>query len=539
MKVAVYTIALNEAANAERWAASAVDADYRIVADTGSTDDTVERLTRAGVTVHRIAVRPWRFDVARNTAMALIPADVDVCCTLDMDRFLAPGWRPKLEAAWTPDTTALYCRIEYRASVDDPRPLRGWPARNFHSRWGYRFKRPVHEALSFTGDKEVERSCQDIVIYEVQDRSKTTRAQYLPLMEVAYREDPNDAQICFWLGRDYMWANRREEGIELLKHYLRLPTSRWTEERAEAMRYLARMEPDKRMFWLDRARLEAPHRREVWLDLAEELHGRAEWSNLFWACTNGIEKTWRTGSYLDDDGCWGARLFELAAAACWHLGVMDRAIEWGKRAVALDPDNQRLQDDLGFFIRQRECIRLGKASVPRAAPRTRLFTTFGTLLHVEPGSGQLRHRAADGSPANIVFVADQSRLNGSRTGWLMHDTGVVLQPIGCSAEGCWSVASGEEPAVSVVPTAFQLVPLERGLVGLESGGRYLCAEPDGRVTLSRARCSLWECFVAAEAWCTEAPTAAEQKRTTIDWAAIRGFVMGPDFEILSRNAAAS
>jgi len=97
----VYTIALNEAAHAERWANSAVDADYRIVADTGSTDDTVERLTKAGVTVHRIAIRPWRFDDARNAAMALIPDDVDVCASMDMDRFLEPGWREKLEAAWT------------------------------------------------------------------------------------------------------------------------------------------------------------------------------------------------------------------------------------------------------------------------------------------------------------------------------------------------------------------------------------------------------------------------------------------------------
>src|SRR6266550_4008556 len=116
LKIAVYTIALNEAAHAERWASSAADADYRIVADTGSTDDTVERLTRAGVTVHRIAVRPWRFDDARNAALALIPADVDVCCTMDMDRFLEPGWRAKLEAAWTLDTTGLYNRVVYRAS---------------------------------------------------------------------------------------------------------------------------------------------------------------------------------------------------------------------------------------------------------------------------------------------------------------------------------------------------------------------------------------------------------------------------------------
>ena len=359
MKIAVYTIALNEAANVERWARSAVDADYRIVADTGSTDDTVERLTRAGVMVHRIAVRPWRFDVARTVAMALIPSDVDVCCTMDMDRFLEPGWRERLETAWTPETTALFCRVVYRSSVDDPTPLRWWPAKNFHGRWGYRFKRPVHEALSFTGEKEITPSCDAIVMCEIQDHTKTTRAQYLPLMELAHCEEPGDAQICFWLGREYMWANRHEQGIELLQRYLALPSNTWQEERSEAMRYLARMEPDHKMAWLDRARSEAPHRREIWLDLAEELHGQADWLNLFWACTNGIEKSHRTGSYLDDTSCEGFRLFDLGAIAAWHLNMMDLAVTWGQKALELDPNNRRLKNNLDFFIRRREEVRTG------------------------------------------------------------------------------------------------------------------------------------------------------------------------------------
>jgi glycosyltransferase involved in cell wall biosynthesis len=351
---------LNEAAHAQRWADSAVDADYRVVADTGSTDDTVERLTRAGVTVHRIAVRPWRFDIARNTAMALIPNDVDVCLCMDMDEFLAPGWRPKLETAWTNETTALFCRKAVKASIDDATPLKAFPVKNFHHRWGYRFRRPVHEVLSFTGENEVNRDCADIVIYHVQDHAKTTRKQYLPLMEAAHAEDPSDTQICFWLGRDYMWANQHERGIELLQRYLALPSSNWGEERSEAMRYLARMQPDRKMYWLDKARMEAPHRREIWLDLAEELHGQADWLNLFWACTNGIEKTHRTGSYLDDQNCWGFRMFDLGAIAAWHLNAMDRAVEWGQKALELDPGNQRLKDNLDFFIRRREEIRAGK-----------------------------------------------------------------------------------------------------------------------------------------------------------------------------------
>ena len=350
MKIAVYTIALNEAAHAERWANSCAEADYRIVADTGSSDDTVERLTRAGVTVHRVAVRPWRFDVARNTAMALLPADVDICCAMDMDRYLAPGWREKLEAAWLPGTTALFNRVEYRARPDDPAVLRGWPAKNFHHRWGYRFKRPVHEALTYDGD-EVTRECADIVMTEVQDHGKETRRQYLPLMELAHREDPDDAQICFWLGRDYMWAERPAEAIPLLERYLGLPGATWGEERSEAMRYLARMQPDRRMHWLDKARLEAPHRREVWHDLAEELHGQADWLNLFWAAANGIEKTRRTNSYLDDAQVWGFRLYDLGAIAAWHLNAMDRAVEWGEQALALASDGQRhrLKNNLDFF----------------------------------------------------------------------------------------------------------------------------------------------------------------------------------------------
>lgn len=351
MKVAVYTIALNESAHAERWANSAVDADYRVVVDTGSTDDTVERLQRAGVTVHRITVNPWRFDVARNTAMALLPADVDVCCSMDMDRYLEPGWRPKLEAAWTADTTALFCRTVYRAHPDDPGILRGWPTKNFHHRWGYRFTRPVHEALTYSG-REVTRDCPDVVMCEVQDLTKETRRQYLPLMELALKEDPNDAQICFWLGRDYMWANRPEDASRLLNHYLDLPTSTWSEERSEAMRFLSRTEPDKTIYWLDKARTEAPHRREVWLDLAEQYHRQSDWHNLYWACGNGIERTRRTNSYLDDGQSWDFRIFDLGAVAAWRLGFVQRACEWAGQALEIDPANQRLRDRFDLFSRQ-------------------------------------------------------------------------------------------------------------------------------------------------------------------------------------------
>ena len=59
MKVAVYTIALNEEKHVQRWYESAKDADYLLIADTGSTDRTVEIAKSLGINVINIKIDPW------------------------------------------------------------------------------------------------------------------------------------------------------------------------------------------------------------------------------------------------------------------------------------------------------------------------------------------------------------------------------------------------------------------------------------------------------------------------------------------------
>ena len=89
MKVAVYTIAKNEEQFVERWFNSAKDADYLLIADTGSSDKTVELAKSFGINVYSVNVNPFRFDDARNAALALIPADIDYCISVDMDEVLS------------------------------------------------------------------------------------------------------------------------------------------------------------------------------------------------------------------------------------------------------------------------------------------------------------------------------------------------------------------------------------------------------------------------------------------------------------------
>ena len=75
MKITVYAISKNEEKFAARWVKSMAEADHICVLDTGSMDGTVEILADLGVIVRREEIVPWRFDVARNRSMELIPED--------------------------------------------------------------------------------------------------------------------------------------------------------------------------------------------------------------------------------------------------------------------------------------------------------------------------------------------------------------------------------------------------------------------------------------------------------------------------------
>jgi len=97
MKIAVYTIALNEQDFVQKWYDSAKEADYLLIADTGSTDNTKNFAKELGINVVEISIKPWRFDDARNASLAVIPSDIDYCIALDLDEVLLPGWREELE----------------------------------------------------------------------------------------------------------------------------------------------------------------------------------------------------------------------------------------------------------------------------------------------------------------------------------------------------------------------------------------------------------------------------------------------------------
>jgi glycosyltransferase involved in cell wall biosynthesis len=205
MKIAVYTIAKNEEKHVERWYQSAKDADYLLIADTGSTDKTVEVARSLGITVYEISVVPFRFDDARNASLALLPPDFDYCIALDMDEELAPGWREALEKIDPTVDRPSYRRIE--AFNADGTPNLEFNGFKIHRRQGIRWHYPIHEVPHwYKEEEEVKGYIEGFEIHHRQDKTKS-RAQYLEMLEQAVKENP-DSRNLYYLGREYYYYKR-------------------------------------------------------------------------------------------------------------------------------------------------------------------------------------------------------------------------------------------------------------------------------------------------------------------------------------------
>lgn len=358
MKIAVYAIAKNEAKFIERFTESAAKADYIVFADTGSTDETVKvvaevRKNYPQFRYHKIYIRPWRFDLARNAVLALIPDDVDVCISLDVDEVLVEGWREEIERVWELGrTTQLRYGFDWGHGIV-------FQYEKIHSRWGYRWHHPCHEyPVSDLRQPVVWAETDKLLVKHLPDPTKS-RGQYLDLLELSVKEDPRCPRNAFYYARELTFYKKWPEAIKALKRYLEMPEAQWINERCYAMRLLAQAYDEikqgrEALCWYRRACAEAPYTREPWVDLALACYRRANnnpvmWSECYAAAKTALSITNREKVYTCDPTVWGAKPHDLLALAAYHLGLYEEARTHGLKALELSPNDKRLKDNLEFY----------------------------------------------------------------------------------------------------------------------------------------------------------------------------------------------
>ena len=344
-KICVYAISKNEEKFVKRWYESVKEADSVYVLDTGSTDKTVSILKDLGANVSVKEIKPWRFDVARNESLKLVPEDCDICVCIDIDEVISKGWRKKLEEIWDDNTNHL--RYIYNWSHDDNgKPLVSFYYEKIHARYGFKWIHPVHEVLEFSKEKEVFKTTDEIVVDHYPDSTKS-RSNYLPLLELSVKENPDNDRNMHYLGREYMFHGKYNEAIDTLIKHLNLKSATWKDERCASMRFIARCYKylkryDEAKMWLDKAINEAPYLRDPYVERAMLEYELNNYQDVKKYCLLALEIKNHTKTYINEPFSWNYTIYDLLSISEFYLGNIESSLKWINKATEIEPNNERL-----------------------------------------------------------------------------------------------------------------------------------------------------------------------------------------------------
>lgn len=339
MKIAAYSISLNEEKHAERWAKACAGADVMFVLDTGSTDNTIDILERNRVEVYQASINPWRFDVARNTALALLPDDIDVCVSVDLDEVPAPDFWIKLRKQWKKNANKGWIFMDTGTH---------WVSDRIHSRHGYHWIYPIHEVIAPSmGTKIIPCSIETYITHKP-DNSKS-RAKYLPMLKAAVEEDPKDQRMLVYLAREYYFNSEWQKVIDTTNKLL---PDHWDRELAQSCRLAGwsavNLNDMKQAdYWFYSAIDHCPNSIESWTTAAQFQYHMKNWPECERVARQALTKEVTTDYTADPSCVWRAN--DLLSLALWELGQGQEALKHAKIALKLNPNDQRLKANVEFY----------------------------------------------------------------------------------------------------------------------------------------------------------------------------------------------
>lgn len=347
MKIIVYAIAKNESKFVTRWYNSVKDADDVYVLDTGSSDNTVELLKNLGVKVFEKEIKPFRFDKARNELLKLIPSDNSLCISLDLDEVLNDNWREILENNYNNETRISYTYNWYINK--DNKPLISFYADKIHTRNDYKWVNPVHEILENINNNEKRKLIKDLVINHYPD-TKKDRKNYLNLLELSVKENPENDRNMHYLGREYMYYKKYNKAIDTLIKHLNLKNATWKDERSASMRFIARCYKElnrinESILWYEKAILETPYLRDPYVEISFLYYELKNYDKVYFYLKQALKIKKHKKTYINELFSWNETPYDLLSIASYYKNLLPESLYYIDLALEINPNNERIKNN--------------------------------------------------------------------------------------------------------------------------------------------------------------------------------------------------
>lgn len=384
-KICVYAICKNESKFVDKWYESMKEADCIVVLDTGSTDDTVEKLRSHGVYVESKIINPWRFDVARNESLKLVPEDCNILVCTDLDEVFEAGWAEKVRNTWKEDTLCCYYTF-FWSHTDSGEDGNIFIYSKIHSRNDWYWDYPVHELLikkretlsiedMSTKDRELTKEefesrtinlINKVKLHHYPDTQKS-RASYLDLIKLRCSEnkDGHDPYSRIYLIREYLNYLSYDECITAVKETLETYSKDYSTLELSWMYlclgqcyFYGKQEKQKAIFALQKAIELETNFRDPYILLGYVYIDLMQYEFAINYLKQALRNTRRFYTFLEsgNGAPWSWEIYNMLSFCYLNIGQNLKALAYVAKALSFDPENESLKKDF------KQCLELAKDS---------------------------------------------------------------------------------------------------------------------------------------------------------------------------------
>ena len=364
-KICVYAIAKNEEKFAEQWYNSVSKADLVIVLDTGSTDNTVQMLRSLGAEVHEKQYEHFRFDIARNDCLDLVPEEYNIRVSIDLDEmFEKDDWADILRDKWDEENPRVIYSYVW-AHNEGGAPGLQFVLNKIHGiDPNLRWEGAVHEHLmnmithERTFDKFIDLR-DEITVHHYADQEKD-RMFYKDLILERIKDNPNDYQSLILAGNEFRVKGNSEDAIPYYKEVLNNFKDKCSENELAGVYYAL-----GQSYMNTNQAVEAfkaysmgiavnKFYRDNYYGLGILLINNRMYKMAIGVLEEGLKTSLRQYFWMEDNYTWSFGLLDALACAYNGDGQTDKALSYAARALKYEPTNEGLLRNYNTYLQALE-----------------------------------------------------------------------------------------------------------------------------------------------------------------------------------------
>jgi glycosyltransferase involved in cell wall biosynthesis len=327
--------------------------DEIVIVDTGSEDGTKQIAQRYTEKIYEFT---WRQDFGAARQFAFDHATSDWVAWVDADDVVLHADRIKPLLAATPsDVCCYYWRYITQWDASGKPEFEFWRERCVRNNGSFRWEGRVHEVL-VTQEPCLQVQTDEIVVEHRPDRDYISHKEgrNLKILEEEYETTGGNLEprMLFYLGREYADAGDTMRAIAMLEQYAKVGI--WADERYRAQIQLAQLyrmqEHYDRALDADLQALKIhPHWPDAYFGLARTYYFLQDWRKVIHWCDFGrtlpAPQTVMFTNPLDYEFNWIIHYTN----ALYHVGEVEAALRWTKRALEVRPDDEWHNNNVSYF----------------------------------------------------------------------------------------------------------------------------------------------------------------------------------------------